>query len=1000
MRKHIARVCIALALCLIGAVAPAYAGLTRHDVLVIANSNSPTSQAVAQYYRQVRNIPASHVKLITCTTADTVDPAEFENIRDQIKAHLVSLGTDPNDPANDPIKAIVLTADIPHQIGYSRERYGAVDSALALMFSQNAWGKEPAGIYGYYHPTPTAPNGYYGDYFPAVTFEQYREQEQASTQIQAFPGFTLMRMLDSNTALAAGNEGVLFRGVRTGGAWTWTPIRDKDKSAIAWRVSSLSVLDSTHAYVTTGHPGRPHGGGTVLATSDGGQTWTRLRISPVSGLKITEFLAGVDFADTSNGWAVGSSQPTGQTRSPLMLKTTDGGSNWQDISANLPSGFLAKGITAADANNVWICGPGGAIYRSTDGGTTWNPANTGAPSVTYSAIWIKFSAGAYRGWAVGNNGTVIRTEDGSTWTVQASGLTAANITDLAVCDHTRAAASYGANSFLLYTQAGGWMVKTGAPAPVVSAASAADDATLAVSGTRHIFSHNGASWSTSYTAQDSKWRLRYLVMRLDGYMEDINPPDGLPDDIKAMIDRAAAANSPGKFVLDEPTNIGVGSLASAYNALLSIVGSSNVIYDTTSTFLTNQNNVMGYSGWGVHDSGALSATTWARPLNNWANGGVYSIYQSTDARVLDRPYYLYIPGPTGTPVPGKLRLTGFHSATSYAGYRLVLHADNGAELASAQITNGTAEIDLNAVSWPADHRTYVQIYFPANDPLHPDGVLYYGRYPFSSSNTYIYDNRSAGVTFASSPQQALISEAIREGASGGVGNVAEPWANYVGQPKYLFAQYARGYTWGEAAYMGIPGLGWQEVALGDPLMAPYATPPSVSVTSPGEGQVVSGTVQVSANASATGASGIEKVEFWLDDDTLLAVDTSAPYQVSLDTATLPDGVHTIEAIALESGSVQNTGSVIRSFVVNNTHTMLISVPDAFAQPDGTKVGLQGKPVTGVFGGFFYIEEPDRTRGIRVISNEAVDEGDLMTVLGTLQTTDGEREILAAAVYAP
>lgn len=36
----------------------------------------------------------------------------------------------------------------------------------------------------------------------------------------------------------------------------------------------------------------------------------------------------------------------------------------------------------------------------------------------------------------------------------------------------------------------------------------------------------------------------------------------------------------------------------------------------------------------------------------------------------------------------------------------------------------------------------------------------------------------------------------------------------------------------------------------------------------------------------------------------------------------------------------------------------------------------------------------------MISNEAVDEGDLMTVLGTLQTTDGEREILAAAVYAP
>jgi hypothetical protein len=59
---------------LLAMCAAAFAGVTRHDVLVIANSNSPASVAVANYYAARRNIPASHVKTVNCTTSETVDP--------------------------------------------------------------------------------------------------------------------------------------------------------------------------------------------------------------------------------------------------------------------------------------------------------------------------------------------------------------------------------------------------------------------------------------------------------------------------------------------------------------------------------------------------------------------------------------------------------------------------------------------------------------------------------------------------------------------------------------------------------------------------------------------------------------------------------------------------------------------------------------------------------------------------------------------------------------
>jgi photosystem II stability/assembly factor-like uncharacterized protein len=982
-------------------VGSSQAGLTRHDVLVIANSASATSKAVANYYAATRGIPASHVRLVNSSTGDNTWPSEFVTTRDQIKNHLISLGSDPAHPETDPIKAIVLTYDIPHKVTDGGEAYSSFDSALSAIFTESSWGKEPIGVYGYYQPVPGSPNAYLGDYSAAMPFSTFRSNTAGSTYCEAFPepGFTIVRMLDSSTALAAGGGGIIYRGVLSGGSWTWTPVAGRDRAFIGWSVSNISVRDSTHVYACTGNASRPHGGGTIIISSNGGQTWTKVRNSP-RGLKwkLVQALFGVDFVDSTHGWAVGTSQVASGSATPYMIRTTDG-TTWTDISSGLPSGFTPRAVAAADTNNVWICGDSGKIYRSVDAGSTWTLANTGAPSVTYTSIWIRLDSGTPKGWAAGSGGTIVRTENGTTWTQEASGLTTSDITDLSCYDQDHACAAYSATSFLTFTRGVGWSVQSTGLAPMVSAASATGSTFVSVGSTRYIFAKPASTWLCAYTGTDTPWRLRYLVTRLDGFSFDTNPADGIPDAIKGMIDRGAAASSPGKFVIDE-TPSAVGQFAAAYNALLPIVGSSNITYNQTSTYLTGQSNVIGYTSNGMHDPYADSYTTWGRTFNNWANGGIATVLESTDGGAFDRPRFAWGLGVGGTVYANKLSLSGFASTAPYTGFRLVLHGSNGAELASATITSGTAQIDLSSVSWPADHVSYAVVRFPNTDPLCPGQIVYDAFYPNLTGSTYIYDNRTTGVALAFSTARTLMAATIAEGASGGICNVDEPWSMYAGRPQYLFPRYAQGYTWAETAYMGIPGLGWQEVALGDPLMAPYATPPTVAFTAPAQnGFLAQGTVRFTATAIPVGASGIDKVEFWLDDDTLLATDTSSPYQIDLNTTALTEGIHIIEAIAFESGSVQNTGSATRTVMVSNGHTVYASPVDVIKLEDYAKVALQSQMVSAAFNGKFYIQDANRIRGIRVSNSAAVHDGDLVTVIGTLQPAiNGEREILADSVW--
>ena len=74
-------------------------------------------------------------------------------------------------------------------------------------------------------------------------------------------------------------------------------------------------------------------------------------------------------------------------------------------------------------------------------------------------------------------------------------------------------------------------------------------------------------------------------------------------------------------------------------------------------------------------------------------------------------------------------------------------------------------------------------------------------------------------------------------------------------------------------------------------------PPSISITSPQSGDVVYGSVSV--EASATDDNGIQKVEFYVDDE-LKNTDNSSPYEWTWDTISYSSGFHTIKAKAYDT----------------------------------------------------------------------------------------------------
>jgi photosystem II stability/assembly factor-like uncharacterized protein len=150
------------------------------------------------------------------------------------------------------------------------------------------------------------------------------------------------------------------------------------------------------------------GAGHVLATTDGGRTWTRQYTG-------TAALDQVDFVDARDGWATGTNS---------LLRTTDGGATWSAVGD--PCGAIRSvhfvtpdaGYAVAGGSQVRIDGglpapvAGGELLATTDGGQSW-AAVPAAPAQAQTVCFTSPSSGF-----LGTPGKIWRTSDaGRTWSL-------------------------------------------------------------------------------------------------------------------------------------------------------------------------------------------------------------------------------------------------------------------------------------------------------------------------------------------------------------------------------------------------------------------------------------------------------------------------------------------------------------------------------------------------------------------------------------------------------
>lgn len=126
--------------------------------------------------------------------------------------------------------------------------------------------------------------------------------------------------------------------------------------------------------------------------------------------------------------------------------------------------------------------------------------------------------------------------------------------------------------------------------------------------------------------------------------------------------------------------------------------------------------------------------------------------------------------------------------------------------------------------------------------------------------------------------------------------------------------------------IAVSDLSCTPYSFGDECNVPDdTTPPSVTLTAPIEGATVSGTVALTA--TATDNTGVAKVEFY-DNSSLIASDTTSPYQASWSSLPAPNGTHLITARAYDAAG--NVSSDSNTVSVVNGDTQAPTVPSSLA----------------------------------------------------------------------
>ncbi|HJT67430.1 MAG TPA: hypothetical protein VJ749_13300 [Pyrinomonadaceae bacterium] len=239
-----------------------------------------------------------------------------------------------------------------------------------------------------------------------------------------------------------GQPDTFYFGSVGGGVWkssnagrTWTPVFDATNVASIGAIA-VAPSDANIVYVGTGEPDMrdsiAYGNG-VYKSTDAGKTWKHLGLENTK--QIGRIVVDPKNPNTVFVAALGNAYTPNPDRG--VYRSRDGGITWQKVLfKNDDTGAIDLSFDPADSKVVYATlwnvrrppwfiyapanGPGAGIFKSLDGGTTWNEISTGIPLEGRGHIGIAVAPGnPNRIYAVvdAKEGGVFSSSDaGATWT--------------------------------------------------------------------------------------------------------------------------------------------------------------------------------------------------------------------------------------------------------------------------------------------------------------------------------------------------------------------------------------------------------------------------------------------------------------------------------------------------------------------------------------------------------------------------------------------------------
>ena len=246
-------------------------------------------------------------------------------------------------------------------------------------------------------------------------------------QISSGTGKDLLSLnfINENTGFVGGSRQLLRKTTDGGNSWQNLQLPVQGQWDTAYYVMDINFVTQNTGYVV----GFFQLESKIWKTTDGGNTWS------IKGTGGADYLKRTYFLDENNGFAFG-----GPAYSEV-IKTTNGGAHWFSVSQE---SYIAYSMSFINSTTgVYGCAEG-RVYRTTDGGNTWNFAMCPSSLDITSIHFINSTTG----FGFGSGSVYIKTTDaGLTWNEYSIGVGSVNQyfdADVTANGNLHAVGTYGA----------------------------------------------------------------------------------------------------------------------------------------------------------------------------------------------------------------------------------------------------------------------------------------------------------------------------------------------------------------------------------------------------------------------------------------------------------------------------------------------------------------------------------------------------------------------------